>query len=116
MVVERLGRLTCTAAALAVIACGSTEPAVRTDYDRNLDREVSSSDVKAVPLGATRKAVERRLGGRGGRHNDPNGYPEPKDLECFYYTELGGTTYYRLCYRQARLVDKAQVVEQGPTD
>jgi hypothetical protein len=116
MVVGRLGRLTCTGAAAAAIGCGATEPAVRTDYDRNLDREVSASDVKAVPTGASRKAVERRLGGRGGRQNDPKGYPEPKDLECFYYTELGGTTYYRLCYRQARLVDKAQVVEQESAD
>lgn len=97
-------------------ACESTEPGARPDYDRNLDREVSPSDVKAVPLGATRTAVERRLGGRGGRQNDPQGFPEPKDLECFYYTELGGTTFFRLCYRQARLVDKAQVVEQGATD
>ena len=117
MVLKTVGsRMGAAAVSAAVMACGSTDSAVRTDYDRNLDREVRPRDVRDIPLGTTRKAVERRLGGRGGRQNDPESYPEPKGLDCFYYLELGGVTYYRLCYRRGRLLDKARVVERAPAD
>ena len=114
MVSSRLwGLAFVVAAVVAMSSCSRTAPA---DYDRNLDREVSSTDFKAVPVGATRSAVEQRLGGRGGRRSHPKQYPEPKGLDCFYYTELGGTTFYRLCYRRARLADKAQVVDEESAD
>jgi len=110
--------LACSAAAaLTLAACSNEEPAdVRTDYDRNLDREVAPKDVQAVRRGTPREEVERKLGGRGGRQNDPARYPEPKGLDCFYYTELGGVTFYRFCYRRGKLADKQQVIERGSGD
>ncbi len=90
-------------AAVAVVAIAQDGGEERSDVDLNLNREVRRQQVARLTIGMSQAEVERRLGGPGGRHNDPASYPEPANLDCVYYLELGGVEYFQLCYRDGRL-------------